>query len=187
VIIETQPWAFGWTAVAGIATALLAGFTAWLAWSTRALARETDQDVRAAGRPILTPVSAKLEAQVVGDRYEIHLALNLENTGRGPALNCELDGIRSRSVSGITWSTCRISTIAADRSELLRVEGTATPIPGRPAPDPRHVFIANYEDVAGNQYRSTFVLEGQKLGELTIQDIEVEDLREKARKRGLPR
>jgi len=35
-------------AVAGVATALLAGLTAWLAWSSRALTRETGQDIRAA-------------------------------------------------------------------------------------------------------------------------------------------
>lgn len=183
----TDPWAFGWTAVAGIATAVLAGFTAWLAWSTRALARETDQDVRASARPILTPAAAELDAQAIGDRYEIHLALQLENTGRGPALNCELAGLRSRSASGITWAACRVSTIAADRSELLNVEGTATPIPGRPAPDLHLLFVANYEDVARNRYRSTFSLEGQKLGELTVHDVEVEDLREKAKQKGLPR
>jgi hypothetical protein len=184
---QTDPWAFGWTAVAGLATAVLAGLTAWLAWSTRALARETDQDVRAAGRPILTPAAAELTAQTIGDRYEIRLALNLENTGRGPALNCELTGLRSRSVSGITWAACRVSTIGAGRSEPLSVEGTATPVPGRPSPDLHLLFVANYEDVARNRYRSTFVLEGQKLGELTVQDVEVEDLREKARQKGLPR
>jgi len=180
---ETDPWAFGWTAVAGIATALLAGLTAWLAWSTRALARETDQDVRAAGRPILTPAGS----EVVGDRYEIHLALYLENTGRRPALNCEVSGVRPRYAGAITWTACCVSIIAAAGSELLKVEGTATPIPGLPLPDLRLLFVAHYEDVARNRYRSTFVLEGQEPGELAVHDVEVEDLREKARQKGLPR
>jgi hypothetical protein len=184
---ETSPWAFGWTAVAGLATALLAGLTAWLAWSTRALARETDQDVRAAGRPILTPAGAELDAQAIGERYNTTLGVYLENTGRGPALNCELAGQRPRSADAITWSACRVSTIAAGRSELLNMEGSATPIYGQPAPDLHLLFIATYEDVARNRYRSTFVLEGQKLGELAVQDVEVEDLQEKARERGLPR
>lgn len=70
---------------------------------------------------------------------------------------------------------------------LAHMKGTATPIPGHPAPDRHLLFIATYEDVARNKYRSTFLLEGQKLGELTIHNVEVEDLQTKARQRGLPR
>jgi opacity protein-like surface antigen len=34
-LAATDPWSFGWTAVAGIATAVLAGFTAWAQRWTR--------------------------------------------------------------------------------------------------------------------------------------------------------
>jgi len=198
---DVSPWAFGWTAIAGIATALLAGFTAWLAFSTRALARETDQDIRAAWRPILTPTAAHMQLKVTElrdeDRFHVWVHLTLVNTGRGPAMNCDVGGRKPRSVSGITWESARISSIPAGQETFIDLAGSASLLDGPSWHEKqRHAFVVTYEDIARNRYRSTFVMKGspvQNAGEegmasgLFASDVEVEDLGEKATRRGWPR
>jgi hypothetical protein len=188
VVAEIGPWLFGWTAIAGIATAMLAVFTAGLAFSTRALVRETDQDVRAAWRPILAPEGVPEMTQVgaVGDRIDVLLVFNLANTGRGPALNCAVDGRQSRSTFGIVWTGRRVSTIAVERYDIVELRGTARVDETRAGVGDHHSFTATYEDVARNRFRSTFVIKSD-VGVLSVHDIEVEDLHEKTKRRGWPR
>jgi len=64
--------------VAAIGTLVLAAFTAWLAWTTRRLARAAGSETRANWRPVLVFALATLE----GGR----LSLSVRNVGRGPAL-----------------------------------------------------------------------------------------------------
>jgi hypothetical protein len=128
--IEPGPWAIGWTAIAGIATATLALFTAWLAWSTRALARETDQDIRAAWRPILMPhgtADLRVREDRSEDIYQVRLSLTLRNTGRGPALNCSLSSRNSQSRAAIRWAQTNVSTIPNGRAENMDLVGDSRP------------------------------------------------------------
>jgi hypothetical protein len=200
VVTETDPWGFGWSAVAGIATVILALFTAWLAKSTRDLARETDQDVRAAWRPILATEEPRITVRedLPNDRYVVQLQLLVVNTGRGPALNCEVSGRRPRSVTGINWTPQKVNTIPVDGNRPVELEGDISILH---APNwtsrQRYSFALSYEDVARNLHRTTVVFDGAELtrsrtgpgldAALSINDIEIETLTEKTPRRGWPR
>jgi hypothetical protein len=71
-----------WTAVAAIGTFAVVFVTAWLAVSTRKLARASTADQRAQWRPILT---VDPEGQVDYDDATGEWSLELRNVGRGPA------------------------------------------------------------------------------------------------------
>jgi hypothetical protein len=89
-------WGFGWEAVVGISTGLLALGTAALALSTRKLASETSEDIRASWRPVLVienenePVVFRcMEGAPTGA-----LTFRVRNDGRGPALNVRIEVAR---------------------------------------------------------------------------------------------
>src|SRR5689334_11475655 len=71
-----------WTIVVAVATILLALFTAWLAFSTRGLARASVADQRSQWRPILSPGP---DGGVGVDHSSDELLLAMTNVGRGPA------------------------------------------------------------------------------------------------------
>src|SRR5690349_13680393 len=79
-----------WEEVTAVSTLALAAVTAWLALSTRRLAREANAETRANWQPVLVP---DVEAEPGGvassglllkDR---RLTMRIRNVGRGPALN----------------------------------------------------------------------------------------------------
>jgi hypothetical protein len=71
----------GWEEATAIGTIGAAFMTAWLAASTRKLAREAGTETRANWRPVLVPDSP--DAVELNDRL---LSLHIRNIGRGPAL-----------------------------------------------------------------------------------------------------
>ena len=94
-------WTFGWEALVALATLALASVTAWLAWTTRNLAREARSEVRAVLRQVtveeeqlklaidpmvwpVTPVEWS-RGEIAGRGSFIHL----KNGGGGPALDAE--------------------------------------------------------------------------------------------------
>jgi hypothetical protein len=85
---EPSTWALGWEALVAVGTIGLALFTAWLAWTTRKLARTTGEDVRAGSRPVVidvaggSPTARTAEGANFGE-----VRLVVRNGGRGPALN----------------------------------------------------------------------------------------------------
>ncbi len=202
------PWTFGWTAVAGIATAVLAGFTWWLAFSTRKLATETDEDIQANWRPILAPtgmIDVFVRTDAAEELFRVRIVFALSNSGKGPAVNANVHGLGSRSVSGVTWADSTASLIPSTEYEVIEAEGTV-PIGHPPRWDSpqRYMFVVTYEDVARNRHRSSFAFaipgleperlllrggasEGHQTGPVIVQDIEVETLGERAPRRGLPR
>jgi hypothetical protein len=126
-------------------------FTAALAWSTRRLAGETGEDIRAAWRPLLIPsigpTITVFNGEPLGD-----VTLQLDNAGRGPALN--------------VVGTCRSSTSV----EIKFVGSNATPVAPPMSTDMifRNVlvvdtsgsetsyclyeFTVSYSDLAGRSY-----------------------------------
>ena len=156
------PWAFGWTAIAGVATAVLAGFTWWLALSTRKLATETDEDIQANWRPILTPtgiIDVFLSEDLPEDRFRVRLVFALSNSGKGPAINAKVHGLRSRNASGPSWEDATASLIPSAGYDVMNIEG-AVPLLDAPSWDTpkRFTFVVNCEDVGRNMHRSSFVL-----------------------------
>lgn len=55
-----------WTALAAIGTLSLAGFTAWLAWSTRGLAKSSQLDQEAQWRPVILPAEYAAQEPSLG-------------------------------------------------------------------------------------------------------------------------
>jgi hypothetical protein len=84
-------WAFGWEALVAIGTLALAVFTAWLALSTRSLARETSRELRATWRPVLVVdnVTSAVWLRFFDGHDTGTLRFTLRNDGRGPALGLE--------------------------------------------------------------------------------------------------
>lgn len=158
-LLAESPWAFGWTAVAGLATALLAVVTWWLARSTRELARETEQDVSALWRPILVlaePQRARVTICPPGSGRPYYLAVDLEvrNVGQGPALNTnagDLDG-KPR-----TWGTIS-NTIPVDHSGQARIYGHRDVLGDRGESSFLRSMKVEYSDIAGHTHQTVFRL-----------------------------
>ena len=81
-ILETTAWAWGWDTVAALGTLALALVTAWLAFSTRALAAASREDEEAQWRPVLV---SDVRAPVAYDSSTGELSFDVRNVGRGPA------------------------------------------------------------------------------------------------------
>src|SRR4051794_11432805 len=86
MLADLGPWAFGWEALVAVGTLALAGGTAWLAWTTRSVARATQAELAAAWRPLLVFHSASVE-QRDGPADVRILLFAVRNDGRGPALS----------------------------------------------------------------------------------------------------
>jgi hypothetical protein len=78
-----------WNEVVAISTGVLAAFTAWLAWSTRSLARETGEDVRAEFRPVLIDGGQGGLTIAYGANGLGNAIVHVLNVGAGPAINTE--------------------------------------------------------------------------------------------------
>ncbi len=158
-VIAESAWAFGWTAVAGIATAILAAVTWWLARSTRDLARETDQDVRAAWRPVVVLAigsGAKFKVTRIEERYAVEIEVCVRNAGRGPAINCEIAAHTSRSEYDLRTQAQQLNTVAVGDQTPVRVYGRSDVAQGRPDWERSfdHQMLLTYEDVAQTIYET---------------------------------
>lgn len=168
-----ESWALGWTAIAGIATLMLAALTGWLAWSTRGLARETNQDIRSQWRPIMvvggggnrnvTIVDMKdaVVESLRTDNPHVEVELNLWNRGRGPALNCVAIIRATESSFGCEYATSYIPVLSVDGKVELLLTGVMK--------DDKALSLSEnfsavldlvYEDVSGNVYETTAALSG---------------------------
>lgn len=78
----------GWEEATAISTIALAAVTAWLAASTRKLAREAGAETRANWQPVLTiaPVDTGVGSSPAVSFRDGTLVLGIRNVGRGPAL-----------------------------------------------------------------------------------------------------
>jgi hypothetical protein len=152
-IADAGPWDFGWTAVAGIATSILA-FVTWL------LARSTSQDVQAAWRPVLVigdhPESGQSallqrETDENGDPCT-DLRCRVENAGSGPAINCKatgwIEGNYAETITGLR------DTIPVKGFRDLDLRAASKAGLGS------HNVTISYEDIAGNRFETTFLFQG---------------------------
>jgi hypothetical protein len=166
MILAEAPWAFGWTAIAGLATAVLAGVTWWLAKSTRDLVRETDQDIRSQWRPIVVVDGDKsIDVTVVkkrdSDEQLIRIELELWNRGRGPALNCVVKTQDEASTYGCQYGKPRVAILSVDGSHEITLAGSVTKAEALSSIAPlSETLVLIYEDVAENVYETTTVLLG---------------------------
>ncbi len=159
-----------WTAVAAIATALLAVMTWWLAVSTRKLAKETTQDVAAAFRPVVLGDAPEIEvsAKTMHDEHEvIRFSIRLVNEGHGPALNCryEVEGgsvqpdssyRRTRSVPSKPFPSVRLKESVTLEPGLMTTP--PPPYEGRALPQ-RYIVTLRYEDIGQNEHTTVLTYE----------------------------
>jgi hypothetical protein len=175
-IVVRQPDAWGWTptTVAAGATVVLALITAGLAWSTRALAKETGEDVRAEFRPILIGAATgedgsamlQVEPAMMGTG-RASLDFFFTNVGPGPALNIKVT-LAAFGIEGDTGgSTVERGTLGRGATNIhqhVRFEDqpflTAWPEDAVFG----YVFDLTYEDLNQNSY-STVVRYERKPGE----------------------
>jgi hypothetical protein len=154
-VIAADAWTWDWTAVAAVATGALALFTAWLAFSTRSLAKATRQDVNAAWRPVLIGAADTRDGLA---RVHINttpgiktgtakLTLIVSNIGTGPALNVKLtmSGLGAASDKG---TPIPLGTLGPKSDEPNRTVVLAAAVPTDGNPDFGYDFLLAYEDLA---------------------------------------
>jgi hypothetical protein len=153
---------FDWTAIgtvgSALATVVVASVTAWLAWQTRALARETKLDVEAQWMPLLLPPT---RGGVTEESDNLHLTL--VNSGRGPALR------------GFVWTEGESEPVARGSYHVAageRCDPVKTPMP----PDGVSVDTAarvhvEWEDLTGNIFEAVILVGRDGRGLLTTSVI----------------
>jgi hypothetical protein len=130
--------AIQWNLFVAIGTISLAGFTAVLAWSTRALARSSASDQRSQWRPLLIPGGQSVDEDTPGE-----LSIYIRNVGRGPALGVNGE-LRSGGPRGSTVPGRATIVTPGDQLELrFRLN------PPSPTPRGRVLeFRVSYYDIA---------------------------------------
>jgi hypothetical protein len=106
-----------WTALAAVGTLALALVTAWLAVSTRKLARASTADQRAQWRPIL---AVDPEGRVDYEDATGQLSFNVRNVGRGPAFGIRAELRRGPQPIGGSMPGLGAAALAPGESFRLR-------------------------------------------------------------------
>lgn len=143
----THPWEFGWSALVAIGTLSLAGVTAWLAWTTRRVARADLANLRAQWRPVLVPRGDPVFASDPATG-EWKAQLTIQNSGRGPALyiRATLDPINN---SPDHWS---LGAMAPGQASTLAFSHL-------PVRDVFYQLLLDYRDLSGRLYSSAVVID----------------------------
>jgi hypothetical protein len=129
----------------GVFTIALAAATVWLARATRALARETKQELEHSQRPVVAPtalVGHDPNNKIEGNPPDGHSRVTVKNVGVGPALNISinmepLEGADERAAKA------RVSALGAGVERRVVV---------RRQPTDDFCLELRYEDVAGKRY-----------------------------------
>ena len=160
VMIENQPgrWDFGWEALVAVGTLSLAGFTVWLAWSTRKLAKETAQDVAATFRLVLIDAGDGWAAYSYPGNEGGSGSVAVKNVGPGPALNAHV-AVTVR-FNGHTETTLSAGLGSVGPRQSGRAQ--MTNLPRFDAGKPLELDVAcSYEDLAGARHRTVFAYRSQ--------------------------
>jgi len=162
--VEAGPWEFGWEALVAIGTIGLAAFTAWLAFTTRRVAKSTRDEVASAWRPVVVVTRAELLREP--DEEEWSLRLVVLNVGSGAALELRVqyeeldDGER---VSGV-----QIGVLPQGQPDEIALEPRST--------DPTTLQVwMDYVDNAGRKYATALNLAARP--EVSDQTIVVANIR----------
>lgn len=156
-----------WEIIAAVATAFAAGFTAWLAWSTRQLASQTRDVLSAEWMPLLTlaqhPSDGRTGALVTIEQDKIvenlvlfRLEFEVTNVGSGPALNASIHVTVSTDPKTPAVSGARISLGLVAKDQLVpRV--VTIPESSRPyLGDATHYLVTlTYEGIDARQYETS--------------------------------
>lgn len=166
--VQASPWAFGWTAVAALASGVLALVTTALALSTRSLAKATSQDVRSAWRPVLIGAATGQDgtSELIVEPTPIApgkatLRLFISNLGSGPALNIKITASSFGHVEQVPTMPIERGTLGPgpeNQHQLVVIENQALPRTNDDMPF-GYRFELIYEDVSGVVYHTTLTYE----------------------------
>lgn len=168
---EASPWEWGWeaalaigTIVLAIATAGLAGATLWVARKTRDVAAASNAEIVADWRPVLLQEGYRLNDGTwlpgLHATREV-ISINFQNYGRGPAL--DVIGVLDRDdvISG--QNPQRVGNGVAPNGRAF----VGWSNPNGPAEEGlwdvnrRETGYATYGDLAGNGYRTRFIVRAE--------------------------
>jgi hypothetical protein len=181
---EPSTWEFGWEALVALGTLGLALFTAYLAWTTRRLARTTGEDVRAGSRPVVIDVAGDhpTTRTSVGANFG-ELRVRVRNGGRGPALNIYAYALVRTTNEDHRSDTIMVGSLAVDgEAEVVLPE-----VQTRDCSGSMESFLAlrvalTYTDLAGSPFFTAIRLSdpnhGQRIDALKGDDGSVQQLLE---------
>jgi hypothetical protein len=169
---EASPWEWGWEAAVAlgtiglaVATLVLAGGTLWVARKTRDVAAATNAEIVADWRPVLLQEGCRLDdgrwLSGIHATREV-LSLNFTNYGRGPAL--DVIGVLDRDDVGP--NPRRMSNgVAPNGNVFVGWSNPNGPLDIWEA-ERRETGYVSYGDLAGNGYRTRFIITVDERGPL---------------------
>jgi hypothetical protein len=156
--------------VGATGTVILAVATYWLARSTRTLADETADELRAQWRPVLLAVQSPEDRTRSVENEVPNLVLRIRNAGRGPALyvRAQLDPL---GLSPADWN--RAAMAEGDEAALVFTQLSALP--------PAMQLLLDYRDLGGRQYATSAVItvNTDQNGQRTLNFYDVRTFRDK--------
>lgn len=127
------------------ATLVLAVVTLFVAYATWRLGTRASEETRAQWRPVIL-VRARSNEMDVKLRLAVeHLTVDLENTGRGPALDVFTEGLK-----GLERRDARVSALATGERWTCSFTKAEEPDP--------FIFRVSYSDISGSSFSTTVML-----------------------------
>jgi len=150
-VVVDHPWAFGWTAIAGL-------FTAVLAVGTVALARTTSRDVRGRQRPVVWPTGdavVRSRPDPTGLGLGLEVEIRLGNIGGGPALRVIVNA-NVVYPNGSTSKNGFLASIPPGAPAPFRIplEGSVEDFVGARKIESGVIVNVRYRDLGGRDYRA---------------------------------
>jgi hypothetical protein len=152
-----HPWRLDLVALAGILTGAgtlaLAFYTFRLAKSTRRLASETGDDVRAGWRPVLLMSDSQVNLTRQRAAPKVSAAGGVLNGGRGPALNTTGSITSPTDTQETIWTPGDIGAGQTSRFDLD--DALVIDVPDDPGASKVEVEVTlTYEDLGGRRYET---------------------------------
>lgn len=156
MLVEGLSLSTGASLAVAVGTLLLAGFTAFLAYETRRVAGDTEEDVTAQWRPVLIAAATSLTVQGSGNGADGEVSFTLVNTGQGPAINTAVRVTSESSTDKRESPESAWGTLAVGQEHEGTFEGMLfRDSSGGEQPFLRYTINARYADLADRVHRTT--------------------------------
>ncbi|MBV8735142.1 MAG: hypothetical protein JO120_10210 [Solirubrobacterales bacterium] len=147
--VEGLSLSTGASLAVAVGTLLLAAFTAFLAYETRRVAGDTEEDVTAQWRPVLIAVGTSVSVERSPGDSDGEVSFTLVNTGQGPAINTTVtlkseSSVDKRESPESAWGTLAVGQEHNDTVPKMLFRDSS----GGQQPFLRYTVIARYTDLA---------------------------------------